>query len=156
MFIAEIETGWRPGEQKSDSWQIVASRLRRRHKKSAEDRCIPFELSPAEIYQLMLATDFRCAISGIAFSRGEKMGPRGLTDPWAPSIDRIDNRQGYLSDNIRVVCIAANIGMNVWGYDTLLRLARGVIRKADAIVPEPLSHDRPTAPLLHLVNDCND
>jgi hypothetical protein len=27
--------------------------------------------------------------------------------------------------------------MNRWGIDTLLRLSRGVVRKADFVVPEP-------------------
>jgi hypothetical protein len=87
---AEIESGWRPGDQRDDRWQTVARRVWRRHQLSVRDRGIPFDLIPTDVYLLLQLADFRCSVSGIEFSRGEKMGPRGLTDPWAPSLDRID------------------------------------------------------------------
>jgi hypothetical protein len=37
----------------------------------------------------------------------------------SPSIDRIDNNQGYVIENVRIVCLAMNFAMNTWGEETL-------------------------------------
>lgn len=136
-FDTEVGTGWRPGDQKdNNNWLAVARRMWRRHKQNAELRQMVFKLTVPQVYQLLHEANFHCTVSGIAFSRGEKMGPRAISDPWAPSIDRLDNRLGYLPDNVRIVCVAANIAMNAWGFDTLLRLSKGVVRNAAASMPE--------------------
>jgi hypothetical protein len=130
----ELDSGWRASELTSQlPWEEVARQAWVRHKMSSKTRGIPFEISPTVVYRAMEETGFRCAVSGIAFSR--KMG-RGPVDPWSPSIDRIDNRHGYLPDNIRVVCVAANYAMNQWGQDVLLRLAKAVVRNASRVTPE--------------------
>ena len=76
--------------------------------------------------------NFRCAVSGIPLSR--RCQPNREPDPWSASLDRIENRQGYIQDNFRIVCLAANLAMNRWGYDVLLRLARSVTRSADQVL----------------------
>lgn len=142
-LLFEIESGWRPGRTQGD-WDKVVSRIHARHKWSAKHRGIPFSIGEADVYALMTESGFRCPLSGIAFSKAipAKGDLLSLRDPWAPSIDRIDNRQGYIQDNVRVVCVAANMAMNAWGYDTLLRLARGVVRNAGrAAVPEAAALD---------------
>jgi hypothetical protein len=127
--------GWRDGYDNADvTWKAVAATVNNRHRQSAKARGIPFQIKTPDVYELMESTDFRCAVSGIPFSK--KAGQPGWADPWAPSIDRIENRHGYLRDNIRVVSVAANIAMNQWGYDVLLRLAKGVVRNANVVVPE--------------------
>lgn len=37
---------------------------------------------------------------------------RKLRAPLSPSIDRIDNRKGYVEGNCRLVCFIANLGRN--------------------------------------------
>jgi hypothetical protein len=134
-FIAEMESGYKPTQDIGTDWMVVASALVLRQRYAAKDRGIPFEVGERFVYGLMQQTGFRCAVSGIAFSRTK---PNGIAhvDPWAPSIDRIDNRQGYLHDNVRIVAIAANYAMNRWGYDMLLRLAKGVVRSAMTVAVE--------------------
>jgi hypothetical protein len=115
-------------------WKTVAELACGRQEVSARNRGIPFDLKPADIFQMMRETDFRCAVSGIPFAKRMVLG--GKRDPWAPSIDRIESSQGYSFDNVRVVCLAANYAMNEWGTDVLLRLARGVIRSSTTVSQE--------------------
>lgn len=127
--------GWRPGEQSDDaSWADVAKWVCSRHRIRAKEYGVPFDLTPGDIHALMRATEFRCSVSGIALTR--KVGPSATPDPWSASIDRIEPRHGYLKDNARVVCLAANIAMNQWGYDTMLRLSRAVVRNAAGVTAE--------------------
>lgn len=130
----ECLSGWRPNYDGPDDWLTIAGAMHRRHRRSAIERDIPFELEVPEIYDLMRSTDFRCAISGVSFSKQAAEG--AWRDPWAPSIDRIENRHGYAFDNVRVVSLIANTAMNAWGYDTLLRLARGIVRSASSVSAE--------------------
>ncbi len=132
----ELHSGWRE-TQSNQSWKSVARSICTRHRSSAKERGIPFQISPSEVYRLMKATDFRCAVSGISFSR---KGSAGAPDPWAPSIDRIEGRQGYINGNVRVVCLAANLAMNRWGFDVLLRLSMAVANNANHVIPEKLTH----------------
>lgn len=66
-----------------------------------------------------------CAVSGIKFDR--RVGKRS---PWMPSIERIDCLDGYVVGNVRWVSLAANIALNDFGFDVLIRLANGVALKA--------------------------
>lgn len=132
----EQETEWiLSRDEKYTEWTEVANQVYMRSRASARERGVPFDLESHDVFWMMQKTGFRCAVSGIGFTKKISKQARPL-DPWAPSLDRIVNRQGYVRDNVRVVCCAANIAMNEWGHDTLLRLARGVVRSADIIWPE--------------------
>jgi hypothetical protein len=58
-----------------------------------------------------------------------------------PSLDQIEPSKGYTAHNVRLVCVAANFAMNAWGLDTLIRVARGVIKKAASERADPADHD---------------
>lgn len=141
-LLFDLESGWRPGQKQATfGWEAIAKRVHARHRANAAYRGIPFDLVVADVFRLMHESNYHCPLSGIPFStiKPSTNDQLGIRDPWAPSIDRIDNRQGYTRDNIRVVCVAANMAMNSWGFDTLLRLAKGVVRNASlAASPEPL------------------
>jgi hypothetical protein len=68
---------------------------------------------------------YRCAVTGVEFTFNDT--PK---DPWQPSIDRIDSGRGYHLDNVRLVCLIANLAMNRWGEDTLRALARQMVANA--------------------------
>lgn len=129
------DTGWMLSrDEAATEWKTVADHVHQRQRWAAKERGIPFELEASDVFWMMRKTGFRCAVSGIRFSKKcEKGGP---TDPWSASIDRIENRHGYVRDNVRVVSLAANLAMNRWGLDTLQRLARGIVRNADVVWPE--------------------
>lgn len=134
-FKRECLSGWRSSyDDPNMDWKEIAILVHKRHRLSSIERNIPFDLEPAEVYELMRLTGFKCAVSGIAFSK--TMAPGRWRDPWAPSLDRIENRHGYSIDNVRVVSLIANTAMNSWGYDALLRMARGVARSAVAVANE--------------------
>lgn len=151
----ELESGWREDyDRADDDWKAVAKKVFDRQKAGALARGIPFLLKPAEIYALMKATGFRCAVSGIPFAK--RLVNSGQRDPWAPSLDRIENRQGYTLENVRVVSMAANIAMSDWGLDVLLRLSRGIHRSslvlADELTPSEHKSDADTdKPMISLV-----
>lgn len=134
-LLHELESGWRAGWDTADvDWRAIAKAMCVRHRIQAHRRNMPFEIRSDQVYSLMRASGFRCVLSGIAFSK--RASATGAADPWAASIDRIDNSHGYLTDNIRVVCLAANFAMNRWGYDTLLRLSKAVVKNSQQAMPE--------------------
>lgn len=140
LFLENVKMekvhGWREDYDRADrDWQTVAKLLYDRHKGGAASRGIPFDLKPQQIYALMKATGFRCAVSGVPFAK--RFARSGARDPWGPSIDRIENGHGYTFDNVRVVSIAANIAMADWGLDVLLRLARGIVGTSMVVSQEP-------------------
>jgi hypothetical protein len=68
----------------------------------------------------------RCAVTGISFSLEEY--PHALVKhPFAPSLDRMDSKVGYTASNVRLVCVAVNFGMNQWGEEVFMRLARAAV-----------------------------
>lgn len=69
----------------------------------------------------------RCSLTGIPFVT-ERPKEKFARRPFAASIDRIDSKKGYELDNCRLVCIAVNLAMNVWGEDVLYRIAEGLSR----------------------------
>jgi hypothetical protein len=131
-----LKHDWRVDKDAKDiSWYHVAKWVCARQKTQAKWRSIPFDLKPNDIYEMMRTAQFRCSLSGIDFTK--RIRPDGQPDPWSASIDRIEPRQGYILGNTRIVCLAANLAMNRWGFDTLLRLANGVVRSANYTAAEP-------------------
>lgn len=133
-FAHEVLSGWRDIEHNGD-WGSVAKIMWNRHRLGSAKRGIPFTISVGEVYAALKETGFMCAVSGIAFNTNIKPNS-AMPDPWGPSIDRIEARQGYIPGNIRIVCLIANLAMNRYGYDALLRLSRGVTRSSMPM-PEP-------------------
>ena len=127
-FVEELDCGW-DGSMGTSAieWRAVAKAIWLRHKNSANTRGMPFDLKVLDVFLEMERNNFQCAVSGIAFSTRGAL--QGTPDPWAPSIDRIESRHGYTKENVRVVCFAANIAMNRYGFDVLLRLSRAVVRR---------------------------
>lgn len=137
----ELCSGWRSSHDDPNvGWKEIAKTVYARQRGSARMREMAFDLTPGDIYALMKSTGFRCAVSGIPFSK--RGSTRWQRDPWAPSVDRIENRHGYTKDNVRIVCLAANIAMSDWGYDVVLRLARGVVGSSSIVLPEPAEVSR--------------
>lgn len=94
-------------------------RLVGRAKQNAKGRRgIEFDLTGDDVEGLLEGCNWRCAVTGRHFSMDIVGGKR----PYAPSIDRIDNAKGYLRGNCRVVCVAVNYAMNVWGEEVLWQL----------------------------------
>lgn len=80
----------------------------------------PFMLTPAEMLEVVAAANGACQISGILFEQTKSKSP------FAPSLDRIDCSKGYTKENVRLVCHVANVAMNNWGIEPVLRLAKAI------------------------------
>jgi hypothetical protein len=100
------------------------NRIFRDARKNALSRGVPFSLSVDEFLMLRSRAGGRCEVSSIPFSMENPHG--GGRRPWAPSLDRVRSREGYTLNNCRLVCVAANYAMNVWGEDVLHRLSASV------------------------------
>ena len=85
-------------------------------KKRAKRRGIQFEITKEYIDHLTFINPERCSLSGIQFKLRAKNFTR---NPYAPSIDRIDNTRGYTPENIRIVAYCINNAMNEWGEGIL-------------------------------------
>lgn len=83
-------------------------------RKRANKSGIEYNITESEIKLIIDRANGCCEVTGIFFQllRDRKPGER---DPFMPSLDRIDSEKGYTFDNVRLVCIAANLAMNTWG-----------------------------------------
>lgn len=147
-LLHELESGWRASSLNDDdaTWRRIAKAMCARHRVHSRARGVPFQIEAHDVYRLMKEAGFRCAVSGIPLSR--RIAPSSSPDPWGASIDRIEGRHGYIKDNVRVVCLAANLAMNRWGFDVLLRLANAVARNAGSPLHEQRLTQNPSQPNL--------
>jgi len=104
---------------------LLAQALRRARSR-ARKRRLPFDLGLADLEDLWLAQEGRCAISGIAF-HDLRFGEAFVKYPFAPSLDRVAPAKGYVTSNVRLVCTAANFARNEWGDDVLRQIAHGIV-----------------------------
>lgn len=109
---------------------LWALELYRGAKKQAARRNIPFTLTPEEFAGIL---SDRCALTGIRFEIAS--AGRGVRRPFAPSLDRIDSAGPYSAANVRLVCVAVNVALNVWGEAVLRRIALGLLGAEDGRLP---------------------
>ena len=126
-YVRHEEMPSRPSAVRDD-WKDVAERLCKRVKSSGRRRGLDFALDPEYLYQRMERAGFRCPICGVPLAY--VLDPAFYRHPWAPSVDRIDSGAGYIYGNVRVVSLIANLAMNKWGADVLLRFANGVVESS--------------------------
>lgn len=107
-------------------WMKCAQPLIRAVKKNAASRGIPVAITEADVAEMLRASRGSCAVSGLPFKDVRPPGAR--IRPWFPSIDRIDNSQGYTRENCRIVCAYANYAMADFGLATLHHLAAAIVR----------------------------
>lgn len=101
-----------------------AKRLLSQTKTSARSRKLAHELSLEDVERII--QPMVCSVSGLPLSTE---WPDDGPNPWAPSIDRIDNSAGYVQGNVRLTAWAFNQARGAWGEDVLLTLARALVRK---------------------------
>lgn len=67
-----------------------------------------------------------CELSKLPFDFS--VPKNSYTNPYAPSVDRIDNSKGYTKDNIRVVLSSINIALNDHGLKTMLPIFESLLK----------------------------
>lgn len=115
--VAVCKVGLRP-------W--VGKLLYRAARANAKRRGIPFDLTLDDVEGLIAASNGKCALTGIPFDLFKDANCR--VRHWTPSLDRVDSKAGYTTDNVRLIVSAANIALSDFGEDVLLRIAKGMIR----------------------------
>jgi hypothetical protein len=111
-----------PESQEEAYARSAAQRLVAASKKRARESGIPFSLDWRDVY-LHIFTG-TCQLTGLSFE-SRWAGPG--TNPYAPSIDRIDSRKGYTRDNVRLVLWAINRARGEWDDSVLLRVATAFV-----------------------------
>lgn len=94
-------------------------------------RGIPFKLTLGDVETLLAESRHRCALTGIHFETRKPEGARFRH--WMPSIDRIKCAGCYELGNVRLVAMAVNIALNDLGEDTLIHIARMLLRHRRAM-----------------------
>ncbi len=81
-------------------------------------------LTPELLQAIYDAQEGRCAVSGRPMSCELRVG-----GDWSRcSIDRIDNRLGYVPGNIHLVCKGVNLSRNDQSLDEYIQLCKDVVR----------------------------
>ena len=99
-------------------------------KKRAAAKHMDCTLTANDIIQMAVASDERCALTGIPFSFAK--GADEHKAPFAPSLDRIDSCKGYTPQNTRLVCVAVNLAMNQWGEAVLREIATAYVKHKES------------------------
>ena len=104
------------------SWIYTTLNGIRKRSKDSGRAC---ELTPAQVYSMMLRSKGRCEVTGLRFDITP--GEGGRRRPFFHSIDREDSSKGYTPSNCRLICVAVNVGMQDWGESVFERLALGYV-----------------------------
>ncbi|WP_234896317.1 hypothetical protein [Sinorhizobium meliloti] len=117
MEKARYRAGWR---------MEMARYLHKVTKARANRRSLAYDLSIESIFDRLQGQTDACEVTGIPFVYTPKDSDAGWhRRPFAPSIDRKDNRFAYTSDNIRIVAVCVNISINEWVLAYSRRCAAG-------------------------------
>jgi hypothetical protein len=99
-----------------------------RAKRRAISKGLDWDMDHERIVEMAARSGGRCAISGVQFRLVER--GKHHRQPFAPSFDRIDSVNGYVTGNTRLICVAANLALNSWGETVFREIAIGVATRA--------------------------
>lgn len=110
----------------TDFQESYARQLLDRAHRRAERSGLKCDLTPHDLMALWSRSGGCCEVSGRPFS-ADAYDDCLVHHPFAPSIDRVDWRDGYTMGNARLVCVAINFAMNQWGDQVYLELAKAAV-----------------------------
>lgn len=100
---------------RSAVWYLKAARKR------AAERGLPYDLDNHLAYYQAVLDAGVCQMTGLPFQREKRK-----QGPFAPTLDRVVPKLGYVHGNVRVVVWALNRAMGEWGFDFLAHLVDSV------------------------------
>jgi hypothetical protein len=117
--IRDARRRWRRSLDGIIYYMLHQARRRSRRKGLA------FDLTHQDIMSLYQSQEGKCSLTGINFSLDSHATSR--SNPFCPSIDRIDSGKGYTIDNIRLVIWAINWAIGEWGEDCYREVAEAYL-----------------------------
>ena len=105
---------------------VVKKRLKDAENR-AEDKGLAFSIKLEDLYINGELPKY-CSVSGIEldYKSANNTGSKYSTNPFAFSLDRIDNNLGYIPGNVRIVCWIYNSMKNQYEEDLLLYLIKQI------------------------------
>lgn len=98
--------------------RLAASRLARSVNSRARHQYkVECEIDTKWVLERIEMQGGRCIVSGLPFSYTRGLPTKDRRNPYAPSVDRINCSIGYTKRNCRLVVLAVNIALNLWGDD---------------------------------------
>lgn len=92
-----------------------ANKLFRAAKLRSKKHNLPFDITAKWIEQKLI-NNF-CELTGLPFDFKPAKNTR--LNPYSPSLDRINNAEGYTQTNVRVVLTSVNMAINEYGLETM-------------------------------------
>lgn len=102
-------------------------------KLAAKKRGLAFDLTRDDVKKMAAESNGRCAVTGIPFEYVLPQDAPFRRNPFGPSIDRIDSRNGYVLGNVRLVCAMVNVAMMDWGEGYLWQIAHAMVSKRKGV-----------------------
>lgn len=114
-----------------DDLDTVTSLMFQNIRARAKQYEMSFNLDKEFLTNLFHTQDNRCALTGISFeytisNHGYRHGR-----PFAPSLDRIDCKNGYTKDNVRLVCIIVNFALCEFGDVAFDKMCKAYINATE-------------------------
>lgn len=69
----------------------------------------------------------RCEATGIPFDLMDRRGGSHASNPWVPSIDRIDSTKPYSKDNVQIVVYMYNVCKSEFSHNDVVRFCRMLV-----------------------------
>lgn len=104
----------------------IAERLRKVKYSSKNERDLDFNIDLEYICDILDAQEGKCALTGwpLQFTKGGTW--KSGMNPFACSMDRVDNTQGYVRGNIQLVCAMVNTVRGAMENDDFINLCKAV------------------------------
>jgi hypothetical protein len=106
------------------------SNMLKRTRRNAKARGFAFNLIDSDVCNMFERQDYKCDVTGIPFHETVAHTKYRMS-PFMPSIDRISSEDDYRIDNCRLVCVAANYAMNIWGEWVLKEMVASMIANGE-------------------------
>lgn len=127
LFIQEYKSAWNEESYGAnvitESLDSALKQCVRQARTRAKLRQREFGLTIAFARSLFFKQQGLCSISKIQF---QPFNQSAKSNPFRPSIDRIDTNGGYSKDNVRLVCWGVNAGLNEFDFADYLKICRSV------------------------------
>lgn len=114
---------------------VILKRMVERARLRSKASGTPFAIDFAFVREQYAEQKGKCYYTGLKFSLEKGFG-RGSKNGLTPSLERVDNAQGYTEENTVIVCVHANRAKMHYDLEDLLLLSRRLARRLPKIIME--------------------